>query len=316
LGVLLALAAWCGGQTRTPEIWRQPTTAIANENMLAGAGGPDGGPHGDYTFVKEDMNGSNPKIVVRDGDHIKWTVKMGAEAQPETVASRFVWAVGYFTRENYWLPRIEVKHLPAHLKRGSNLVRGGVIENVRLERMPEGEKKIGEWKWDANPFSGTRELHGLAVVMALINNWDLKEVNNAVYKDREGNAEYVVSDLGASFGGNREGLSAGRSKGNLKAYETSGFITKATPEYVDFATPALPDPLDDIRFPLETRERISMRSVTRHIPRPDAKWVGDLLSQLTPAQIRDAFLSAGYTQSEADAYAAIVEERIRHLSEL
>jgi len=36
-------------------------------------------------------------------------------------------------------------------------------------------------------------------MMALINNWDLKDVNNAVH-EYEGKRIYLISDLGASFG--------------------------------------------------------------------------------------------------------------------
>ena len=36
--------------------------------------------------------------------------------------------------------------------------------------------------------------------MALINNWDLKEINNAIYDEKGQGPRYVVSDLGATFG--------------------------------------------------------------------------------------------------------------------
>ena len=50
-------------------------------------------------------------------------------------------------------------------------------------------------------FTGTRELNGLRVMMALINNWDLKDENNAIYREKPVRDQiYEVSDLGASFG--------------------------------------------------------------------------------------------------------------------
>jgi hypothetical protein len=36
--------------------------------------------------------------------------------------------------------------------------------------------------------------------MALVNNWDLKETNNAIYKEPGEEPRYVFSDLGATFG--------------------------------------------------------------------------------------------------------------------
>ena len=37
-----------------------------------------------------------------------------------------------------------------------------------------------------------------------------------------------------------------------------------------------------------------MEKITRHIPRADAKWLGQRLSLLTDDQIRDGFRAAGY----------------------
>ena len=64
-------------------------------------GGADRAPRPDakYTFVKEDLNGTSPKFYIKDGDGVEWLVKLGPEAKPETAATRFVWAMGYFTDE-------------------------------------------------------------------------------------------------------------------------------------------------------------------------------------------------------------------------
>ena len=65
------------------------------------------------------------------------------------------------------------------LKRGQKLVGpDGTMHNVRLKRYLKDEKKVGEWKWRDNPFTRQRELNGLRVMMALMNNWDLKDENN------------------------------------------------------------------------------------------------------------------------------------------
>jgi hypothetical protein len=102
--------------------------------------------------------------------------------------------------------------------------RGGIVYNVRLKRYLRNEKKIGTWAWANDPFANTREWNGLRVLMAVINNWDLKDENNSIYQVREpqgGEQVYMVSDLGASFG--TIGLSWTRrgSKGNLSAYSHS-----------------------------------------------------------------------------------------------
>ena len=210
-------------------LWREPTD-IASRNLIYGSGGEDHQPRGTFTFVQEDMEGSNPKFDVRDQDGVKWKVKLGPEARPEVVASRLVWAAGYLTNEDYFLADLKVQGLP-RLHRGQDLVGpDGTVHNVRLKRSMKGEEKIGNWKWGSNPFEGTREFNGLRVLMALINNWDLKDSNNAVYerKQKAGSADleqiYLVSDLGASFGPTGFGLSVEASRGNLDAYKRSKFI--------------------------------------------------------------------------------------------
>ena len=74
-------------------------------------------------------------------------------------------------------------------------------------------------------------------MMALINNWDLKEINNEIL-DEGGEPRYEVADLGASFG--RTGNPFGRSKGVMKDYAKTKFIEKVTPESVDFVMHSRP----------------------------------------------------------------------------
>src|SRR5258707_15832068 len=59
-------------------LWRNPTD-IATRDLFYGSGGKEHEPHGPVSFLKEDPNGTNPKIVVRDRDGVKWKVKMGPE---------------------------------------------------------------------------------------------------------------------------------------------------------------------------------------------------------------------------------------------
>ena len=76
---------------------------------------------------------------------------------------------------------------------------------------------------------GTRGFNGLRVMMAVMNNWDLKDSNNAVYADRkDGTQIFLASDIGATFGANRYEFSESRAKGNLDSYEESKFITHAS----------------------------------------------------------------------------------------
>lgn len=59
-----------------------------------------------------------------------------------------------------------------------------------------------------------------------------------------------------------------------------------------------------------------MRWIGRHIPRKDVRWIGQLLAQLSPEQIRDSFRAAGYSPAEVEGYAKVVEGRIGELENL
>jgi len=68
--------------------------------------------------------------------------------------------------------------------------------------------------------------------------------------------------------------------------------------------------------PTDFNNRMDMRWIGKRIPRSDAKWVGGLLSQLSPKQIRDAFRAAGYPPEQVEGFATVVERRIAELNSL
>src|SRR6185369_1360582 len=98
----------------------------------------------------------------------------------------------------------------------------------------------------------------------------------------------MVSDLGASFGKTNLSWTQKGSKGNLKSYADSRFITKTKAEYVDFASPSAPALINIFALP-NYISRLGLRSLGKHVPRDDAKWIGGLLARLSARQIRDAF---------------------------
>src|SRR6185437_1247788 len=79
---------------QNPVLWRDPGN-IASLDLYYGQGGKDGEPAPPFTFESEDKHGTNPKFDARDANGKKWRVKLGVEAQPEVVASRLLWAMGY-----------------------------------------------------------------------------------------------------------------------------------------------------------------------------------------------------------------------------
>jgi hypothetical protein len=312
--VMVMTGAWGASDAAAPAVlWSDPGSARGD--LFYGPGGKADQPRGPFTFEKEDLDGTNPKFVVRDAGGVKWKVKLGLEARPETVATRLVWAVGYYATEDYFLRDMQIAGMPAKLLRGQKLVEpGGTVHNVRLKREPKGEKKQGSWRWDQDAFTGSREWNGLRVMMAVMNNWDLKDENNAIYQvDSE--RIFLVSDLGATFGTAGRSWPRERAKDNLDSYSLSKFIRRTTPQTVDFATPARPKWVFLVN-PKEYLSRVHLEHLGKNVPRADARWIGQLLARLSPGQIHDAFRAGGYSPQEIAAFTKIVQARIAALSDL
>jgi hypothetical protein len=304
-------------QVHNAVLWHDPGN-IAAEDLYYGQGGKRGEPVPPFQFIEEDLRQSTPKFDARDARDRKWRVKLGHEARPEVVASRLLWAVGYFVEDDYLLPSADVSGL--HMRRGRKYVHGEHIADARFARRPDGQKKIATWRWKQNPFTGTRELNGLRVMMALLNSWDLKDENNAVFEDKNTGRElFLVSDTGTTFGRTGLHFTNGPSKDNVKAYVHSKFIVKTTPTEVSFATPA-PTPsllLETLGFGIKQFiRRQRMLWIGRHIQRTDAKWIGGLLGQLTHQQLIDAFRAGDYPPDQIDEFVGTVETRIRELEAL
>jgi hypothetical protein len=303
-------------ESRTPVpvvIWHE-TVDVQQLNLIYGAGGKEDAPNPNakYKFRKEDESGSNPKFDVEDDSGVHWRVKLGPEPRAETAATRLLFAAGYFVDEDYYLEDLLVEGLPKLHKGQSFVSDDGIVHGARLERRTKEIKKLGTWEWFKNPFVGSKELNGLRVMMALINNWDLKTVNNSIYQ-MEDQTVYAVTDVGATFG--KTGNTAVRSKSTLKDYEDSKFIQRITRDHVDFVLHSRPLFITAVDFP-NYHERTAMQAITKHIPRADAKWLGQRLSQLSVEQIRDCFRAGGYTQDEVEGYSRVVQNRIAELNAL
>ena len=297
-------------------IWTDPGD-IRSRDLYWGIGSEKHQPQPPVTFEEEDRHGTYPKFDVRDAQGKKWRAKLGVEAQPEVVASRLLWAVGYFVNENYFLPQLHIDKLPPDLHRAKSLLRnGGEASKVRLQRR-SGEKRTGNWDWDHNPFVGTREFNGLRVMMALLRNWDLYDLNNAVLEAESdpGRKIYEVSDVGTGFGGTGLRLRDKNCKNNLKLFQQGRLLSKVAPDFVDLTSPSHPTIWEFFDLPFY-RVEYRAHHVSRHVPRADAKWIGSLLAQLSFDQIADAFRAGGYSPEEAKAFTEVVLARIHELTAL
>lgn len=302
-----------GGQ---PVLWRDPGN-IRSRNLRYGPGSARLAPVSPFSFLKEDKSGVSPKFEVRDARGVKWVVKLGEEAQSETVATRLVWAPGYFAEEAYYFPRVRI-NLP-RLSRGRKFVEGkSIVRGARFEPRRGDVKRGKRWDWIKNPFAGTRELNGLKVIMILLNNFDARAANNIILHDGRGEAHFVVSDLGATLG-RAGGLGGTRTKNNLRDFLSTRFVTgvedNGTVEF-DYDTRPTKFGILTVFYPPyyfgEVRKEKSMRG----IPIEHARWIGSLLSQLSDEQLRDSFRAAHYDRATTEAYVRSLRQRINQLRQL
>jgi hypothetical protein len=274
-----------------------------------------------FIFIEEDKSGESPKFEVKDARGIEWKVKLGPEAQSETVATRLVWAVGYFAEEAYYFDEVRIENLP-RLSRGREYVsREGIVRGPRFEPRRKGVERGPTWGWMENPFAGSRELSGLKVLMILLNNFDARKENNRVfYVDTEGGGRegrYVVSDLGATLG-RAGGLGGKRTKNNLNDFLSTQFVRGVDGDVVEFDYDTRPRGLGhlSVLYPTYYRGEVKKEKAMRGIPVEHARWIGSLLSQLTEEQLHDAFRAAGYDGATAKGFVRALRDRIDQLVRL
>jgi hypothetical protein len=236
---------------------------------------------------------------VKDGAGRTWVAKLGNEARTETAAVRLVWAAGYVTEINYLAPCAHIKGAPKPRK-DVDRCEGDGFADVRFEARPDNVKRLDAWEWKQNPFADTKELKGLIVLMALLNNWDLKTINNKVLlvKNEGGQNElhYIISDLGATFG--KTGGPISHSRNEPEKYVKTKYVEKIEGQRVRFAYSGKQGNLLD------------------NITVADAKWIGGLLAQLSDQQLEDAFRAADFKPEEILMLKQAVKARIDTLANL
>ena len=288
LNLFLLLAIASVGYAQTNVMW-EPVN-ISRMDLFDGPGGDAMRPDlSKVEFIKEEKAGYNKKYRIRDGSGRVWVAKLGREAKPETVAVRLLWAIGYKTEINYLLPEITI---PTK----------GTFKNVRLELRPDDVKRLEEWKWKDNPFVGTKELQGLKMMMVFMSNWDAVDIQNKVLDVGDTN-EYIVSDLGATFGklgSNNLPLffRLGRKTGSPKHYARTKFIREVENGKVKLATKGSKNRKLFTNFTIE-----------------EARWLSTLMSKLSDKQIHDAFRAANYSPAEVQIYVTAVKRKIAELQE-
>lgn len=227
--------------------------------------------------------GNNLKYRLKDKNGREWVVKIADESQAEVAANRLLWALGYRTEIDQIVPKISIEGI-------------GNYKNARFEARAKEIARGERWSWVNNPHAGTKEFDGLRLMMAFVNNWDLKDENNVIITEN-GKSYLVVSDVGSSFGklADKSKSRTGRSVNKPEHFADAGFI-----KGVDGGVIVL-----DYRGMGE--------DYLKGIKVENARWLADMLLQLTDKQIGDAFRAARYEPDDVAMMTDAVKARIAAL---
>lgn len=282
----------------TPALWRD-VGEVSQLNLLWGIGSEEEMPKPPFQFDKEDVTGTNPKIKIIDANGVKWNMKFDEEVHAEVVSSRIVWAMGYMVEESYFIPSGTVNGVTGLGRAKKFIGSGGSFTNAMFEKRPDNiARRRNPWAWDGNPFAGSKELSGLAVLCFLLSNWDAKESNNNVLGmfEEDGTTVkewYLVADWGGTFG------------------KTGGFMSHSKWDPMDYGKQAFLDGVagDTIKFHYSGK----MGSSLKNMPLSHVRWITQRIAQLSDAQWRDAFKAGGAAQAEADAFLSVLHRRVGEL---
>jgi hypothetical protein len=275
-----------------PVMWERVNTS--QRDLFYGPGGKEMLPDlSRIIFIKEEKGGHNKKYRIKDGAGRIWVAKFGREAQPETAAVRLMWALGYKSEINYLVPSLTIPGKKT-------------FTNVRLEARPENVERLDNWKWKNNPFIGSNEFQGLKIMMVFLNNWDIVDIQNKILQveGRRGKElQYIISDLGSTFGklGNN----------NLPIFYRLGRKTNNPPKYLNSSfIKGVGD--GEIKLAYKGKNRGLFKGINVR----QARWLADLLSQLSDRQIEDAFRAANYSPRDISMLKEGVKNRIQELNRI
>lgn len=271
--------------SRMSELWVPPTD-LESRDLRFGPSGPNLAPRpGErFEFVGEKKTGTSPGYDVKDSKGRAWGIKLGPESRPEVALSHLLWGLGYHQPDLYYVPRWIL------VRDGKETVYNGGRFRI------ESEEKTGEWSWRDNPFLDTQPMAGLFVVMVMVNNWDIKTANNAIYRVHPGDStspkQYVVKDLGGGLG--KTAWPLGSTENDLIGFEQEPFILGVEGNRVRFGyQPPVYEP-----------------QLATSITPADVRWASQLLSRLSARQWNDVFRGAGFTEVESDRYIKRLREKI------
>jgi hypothetical protein len=302
--IAIAVAAVIGSTAcagvKTPQVRNAPRPAgvsmwvepedIASRDLFYGPWGADHAPDpkGVYRLVELKHSGVNLGMTVKDAKGREWSVKqpfpgnLDSEAPVEVVISRLLSGIGYRQPPVYYLQSFTLKD-----DFGTRVETGG-----RFRLKHDSLKEVGAWRWEDNPFVGSKEYQGLIVLLMLFNSTDLKNSNNSLYEHRNGDLVeqwYLARDVGSALGDTDRFTPR---KNHPGTYERTPFILGLNNGWVDFAYTGWYQNL-----------------VWGRITPDEVAWACNLLGRLSDRQLADAFRAGGYKPDTAQRFITAIKAR-------
>jgi hypothetical protein len=281
----VALAIFISGMLNAAVVWQDPAKLAAEDT------GPPAPP---FHFVREEMGGTAPKIVVTDAKNVTWYVKFNFEVKPETLAAQIVRQAGYYAPVTYYVAEGKFENFPQQgLKRSGTGVdpSSGRFQVARFSR----EMKLvkgASWNLDEPSLRHSKELSGLKLLIAITANWDIKPPNFAVV-EAGGQQMFAITDWGQTFGAPDM-----KSHWNCKQYSDSNkWLTHGN---------------EDGYLYLEYGGKQS-NVVTNGIKIEHAKWLLGQLRGLNQSRVTDLLRKSGATDEETTCFAPAIMKRLNTL---
>ena len=280
------------------KIW-EDRGPIEQLDLFWASGSAERAPAGPFTFVNEDMGGTNPKANVRDVKGVLWGVKWDEEAQSEVAASRLAWAMGLRVDETYYVEKGTIvftgSQRPTFQRIGSFIDRQGNFQSARFKRWMPDQMIKSDWSFAQNPMRSEAGYSVLVLMNVIMANWDTKDSNNKLLSVPENTGTrdwYIVGDYGACFG--KMGGRTSHSKYVLRDFAANPPVVKSVSGdtmYLEFKGSNAP--------------------AHASVPLEGARFFANRAAHLTLAQVEDAFRAAKANEQDLHGFAEAVYGRIR-----
>jgi len=274
---------------------------IQDLDLYWGNASPDRAPISPFTFISEDLGGTNPKAILQDAKGVLWAAKWSEEVHAEVAASRLAWALGLKVDEAYY---VEDGHIvfpsgrPSFRRLGSYIDKIGRFRSAaRFERRGPDLVNKGAWALDERPPVADGGYAILLLMNVVLANWDARNANTKILSvsDESGTTDwFMIGDYGASFG--KMGGPFSRSKYKLSDYLKNPPVVSSVDGrtahlgYSGFNSRAHASvPLDGIRLFAERASGLSLK------------------------QVEDAFRAAHASDAELHAFAQATYQRIQEI---